>query len=314
MEDLKTLVIGGAGFLGSHLVAALSKAGDEVCVQDIIPAEAASKLRDVSKRITYVWKSTLDMNADDIEGYNRIVHLAAQGDAPLATSSPRWTYALNLDSTMAVLQTLKQSVGNGTSRVKMLYMSSDAVYGRVPPERLPAREEEPMRPVNTYGASKAAAELLINAYVSQWNLPVIILRSTTMFGEGSRLSQAVPIFIRQALRGEPITVEGDGSQTRDINYVGNATDAIVAALNSPLDNGTWNIGSGTEISIKELAKLIIDLTNSKSEIIFKPWRLGERGLRLFLSIDKARRDLHYSPTCTLEAGLRRTIDWIKRYG
>jgi UDP-glucose 4-epimerase len=312
---MKTLVIGGAGFLGSHLIPFLLEAGHEVAVQDIVPAETATKLKEVMKDISYGWKSALDITADDLEGYDYVVLLAAQGDAPLAISSPKWTYSLNLDATMAVLEAARHSVNRRRgSSFKLLYMSSDSVYGRVNPERLPATENEPMHPANTYGASKAAAELLIDAYVSQWNVPITVLRSTTMFGEGSRPSQAVPIFIRQALRDQPITIEGDGSQTRDINYVKNVAKAILSALSSSMSKGTWNIGSGRETSIKELAELIIKITGSKSEIVSKPWRPGERGLRLFLSIEKARKEIHYMPAYSQEEGLKRTVEWTNRFG
>jgi len=125
------------------------------------------------KDISYKWKSVLDITADDLDAYDCVVLLAAQGDAPLAISSPKWTYSLNLDATMAVLEAARHSLNGGRdSPVRLLYMSSDSVYGRVNPGRLPATEDEPMHPANTYGASKAAAELLIDAYVSQWNIPV----------------------------------------------------------------------------------------------------------------------------------------------
>jgi nucleoside-diphosphate-sugar epimerase len=133
-----------------------------------------------------------------------------------------------------------------------------------------------------------------------------------MYGEGSRLAQAIPIFIRQATRNEPITLEGDGSQTRDINYVKNTANAILRALESPMTYGTWNIGSGKETSVRELAELIVKLTDSRSEITNKPWRPGERGLRLFLSIEKARKELSYVPQYSQEEGLGRTIEWIKQ--
>jgi len=312
---LKTIVIGGAGFLGSHLVPLLLQAGDQVTVQDVISVEAAMKLKHVTKDVKYVWKSALDITKEDLGPYDRIVHLAAQGDAPLAASSPKWTFALNLDATLAVLEAARQRMAaDDDSSFKIVFMSSDSVYGHIPAEKLPVTEDGPLHPSNTYGASKAAAEMAIYAYNAQWNLPVIVLRGTTMFGEGSRMAQVIPIFIRQAIRNEPITLEGDGSQTRDVNYVKNTANAILNALDSGFTHGTWNIGSGKEISVRELAGLIVKLAGSESEITNKPWRPGERGLRLFLSIEKAKKELSYSPMYSQEEALGRTIDWIKRLG
>lgn len=309
---MKTLVIGGAGFLGSHLLPVLLDAAQEVTVQDVIPSEAATKLKPVIKDIRYLWKSVLDITSDDIRGYDHIISLAAQGDVPLAISSPKWTYTLNLDSTLALLESVRQyAAQNRGAPLKVVYMSSDNVYGQVPPERLPVVEDEPMRPANAYGASKAAAELFINAYIRQWNLPIVILRGTSMYGEGARLKQVIPIFIQQALKNEAITIEGDGSQTRDFNYVKNTATAILMAIQAEVTHGTWNIGSGKEASIKELAQLIVKLTGSKSEIVHEPWRHGEEGLRLFLSIERAKRDLGYSPAYSQEEGLERTIQWFR---
>jgi nucleoside-diphosphate-sugar epimerase len=143
---------------------------------------------------------------------------------------------------------------------------------------------------------------------------VMVLRSSSMYGEGSRLRQVIPIFIRQALKGEPITVEGDGSQSRDLNYVKNTATGILNAISAPARSGTWNLGSGKETTIRQLAELIIRITASSSKVVEKPWRPGEQGLRLPLSIEKAKRDLAYSPAYSREEALTRTVEWIRRLG
>lgn len=304
----KTLVTGAAGFLGSHLVPRLLSLGHDVTAMEVIPKDSAAKLSGVSDRIKYMWKSVVDATSEDFTGYDYLVHLAAQADVPLSISSPRWTFFQNLDSDIALLEAARK-VSNLS---KILYMSTENVYGDIPPDRLPARESEPFHPSNVYSASKAAGELLINAYARQWNLPVVVLRSTTLFGENSRMKQAIPIFIRQALKSEPVTVEGDGAQTRDFNYVGNMVEGIVTALNSDYRQGVWNIGSGREVSINELAKMIIKLTNSESKVVNTQWRPGEKGLRLSVSIEKAEKELGYKPKWSLEEGLKRTIAWLSR--
>ena len=300
-------MIGGAGFLGSHLVSELLKKNYRCVVQDFIAPDSASKLQPFMSQIDYKWKSSLDMNSDDVREAEYVVYLAAQADVPLAISSPKMTYDQNVGGIIAFLEALR---GAGT-RAKTVYISTDNVYGLVPPEHLPITEEEPMNPMNAYAASKAGAELLIRSYVAQFDLPVMILRNSTMYGENSRLKQVIPIFIRQALTNKPITVEGDGSNSRDFNYVGNAVSGIIGAMESSTNHGTWNIASGKETMLRGLAELIVHLTNSSSNIEQKSWRPGEKGIRLSVSIEKAEKELHYTPRYSLEEGLLRTIVWLK---
>jgi len=183
----------------------------------------------------------------------------------------------------------------------------------VPKEFQPIREDAPLNPTNAYAVSKMCAEAVVRAYAAQYDLPVTILRSTTLYGPASRTKQVVPIFIRQALAGKDITVEGDGSQTRDFNYVGNMVHAIGLALERDTP-GTFNIGSGREVSVKTLAELVIDAVraagySTTSEVKFGPWRPGEKGVQLSISIEKARNQLGYVPALSLEEGLDETVRW-----
>jgi len=144
-----------------------------------------------------------------------------------------------------------------------------------------------------------------------------------LFGEAMRTGQVVSIFTKQALAGEPITIEGNGSQTRDFNYIANMVQAILKVtqiLDEIRQNwkgfgsfNVWNIGSGEEVSLKDFVNLVLKVTGSKSEIAYKPWRPGEEG-RLCVSIEKAKYELGYEPKVTVEEGLRRMVDWMKRGG
>jgi nucleoside-diphosphate-sugar epimerase len=154
-------------------------------------------------------------------------------------------------------------------------------------------------------------ELLVTTYVQEWNLPFLVFRCAGMYGEFGRPKQVVPSFISQAISDNDITIEGDGSQTRDFNYIKNTVFGIIQALKSDQTHGIWNISNGKETSIRELAETIIKLTDSKSKIVETPWRPGEKGVRLYLSIEKAKKELGYEPKYSLEQGLNRTIDWIK---
>ena len=166
-------------------------------------------------------------------------------------------------------------------------MSSKNVYGKA--EKLPIDEEQPLKPTDPYGASKAAADLICQSYSTAFELPITVIRSSGLFGPKSRLQQVIPIFIKQALSNSQITIEGDGSQSTDFNYVQNLVDAIISISESNI-YGVYNVAYGKEYSIKEIADMILKKTNSKSSIKSLPWRSGEKGMKLSLSIDKARND------------------------
>ncbi len=295
---------------------ALLNEGHSVVLMEAIAPEAASKLKEVGVlgRVGYRWKSLLDIVPADIAGFAWVINLAALTDVPLAISSPKWTWHQNTDGVLALLEAIR--TGRAAEGPGLIYISSESVYGKVPPaweDRMPITEEFPLNPVNVYGASKAAAEILVRTYTQQFNMNAMVLRSTSMFGERGRLKQVIPIFIRQALAGEDITIEGDGSQTRDFSYVGNQVNGILLAMKHGRA-GLWNIGCGSEFSIRRIAETIIAATGSNSKIVQVPWRAGEKGVKLPMSIDKARRELGYKPWYSLEAGLKVTSDWFKAQG
>ena len=298
---------GAAGFLGGHIIPALIKLGHSIVAQDVVVPELAFRLESCLKDIEYRWESTIDTTEASVKGNDFILHFASQGDVPLANSSPRYTFLSNVEAMMSLLISARHS------KVPMILMSTENVYGSLPTRSLPARENEQTNPTNSYSASKVAMEALCHAYSRQYGIPIGIIRSSTLFGEKSRPRQVVPIFIRRALAGVPITIEGNGAQTRDFNYVANTVDAIIQAMdkveNEPAYQ-VWNIGSGKETSVRELVGLIVRGCKSSSKILNSSPRLGEEG-RLYMSIEKARRALGYEPKISLEDGLARTISSIR---
>jgi nucleoside-diphosphate-sugar epimerase len=304
----RVLVIGGAGFLGGHVINKIRLSGWKTRAMDVAPPEAAWRINDAiaAKDCEYVWKSAADILPEDFDDVSNVCYLGAIADVPLAIKSPIYTFQQNIFGPvhyMDVVSKLKNPP-------RTIYMSSESVYGRIPAEKQPIIEETVLNPTNAYAASKASAEIIVRSFAEQFNLPVVILRSTTMYGPASRSKQVVPIFIRQALRGDNITVEGDGSQSRDFNYVMNMVHAIDLILNSKVKSGTFNIGSGVEITIKELAEHIIRISGSPSKVVNGPWRPGEQGIKLNVSIKKAE-SLGYKPIYSVEHGLSETIIWIR---
>jgi nucleoside-diphosphate-sugar epimerase len=298
------LIVGGAGFVGSHVIERFLNEGNKITVADLIPLEAARNLSPYVSKIKYLWKSADDLQLADLN-VDSVIFLASQADVPLALSSPRYTFHTNLLGLVNVLELLRSR-----PETKLIYMSTKNVYGIVPPEKIPITEDEALKPSDPYGASKAAADLACQSYANAYGMPVVVLRSSGVFGPRSRLKQVVPIFIRQALSNNSITIEGDGSQITDLNYVGNLVDAISLATGNNV-KGVFNIAYGKDVSILQLAKEILAVTKSRSEITFTPWRPGEKGLRLELSIEKAKRDLGYSPRTSLREGLEKTVEWLK---
>lgn len=307
----KVLVIGGAGFLGGHLINDICQDGWNTVAMDVAPPEGAWRIQEQinNKHATYVWKSAADLLPEDFDDVTNVAYLGAIADVPLAIKSPIYTFQQNIFGPvhyMDIVSKLK-------TPPRTIYMSSESVYGRIPLDKQPIVEDTVLNPTNAYAASKASAEIIVKSFAEQFNLPVVILRSTTMYGPASRSKQVVPIFIRQALAGKDITVEGDGSQSRDFNYVKNMVSAIRLILQGGAQSGTFNIGSGLELSIKELAEHIIRIAGSSSKIVNGPWRPGEKGIKLNVSIDKAEKELGYTPTYSVEQGLTETIEWIRQH-
>jgi len=301
---MKWLVIGGAGFLGSHLVKSLVGQSEDVVVSDIVPSDSATRLSQLGSNITYRWQSVHDLLAEDLGGVDRIVFCAAQADVPLALSSPRYTFQQNIMSVLHLLELLRHS--NRVAR--LVYLSTEDVYGTVSVDRQPVDEEEPLKPVNPYGVSKATADMLCASYAKTYGVPVVIIRSSAIFGPESRTTQVIPVFTKRALYNQDLTIEGDGSQTRDFNYVSNAIDAVLRAADKGRAGEAYNVGSGEETSIAHLAKSIIELTGSTSKIVSRPRREGDRGLRFVMSIAKAKNELGYGPRVRFLEGLKTTVE------
>ncbi|MFC1964610.1 NAD-dependent epimerase/dehydratase family protein, partial [Chloroflexota bacterium] len=180
---------------------------------------------------------------------------------------------------------------------KFIYSSSMSVYSE-PPRHLPVDECHPVQPSTIYGVAKLAGELYCNVYCKA--MDIVVLRYSGAYGKGERESNAVHTFISQALENKPITIHGDGSQTSDFIYIDDAVQGTLLALENDKP-GIYNIGSGEELSVHELAERIINLTNSKSKIILTNYD-SERPFRFVLDITKAREAFDYSPR-SLDEGL-----------
>jgi UDP-glucose 4-epimerase len=294
---MRVLVTGGAGFIGGALVRHLAHRGDEVVVLDDLSASSASALpkgcelvrQDVSLPAT---AAAVERLAPDV-----VVHAAAQVSVVRSQADPDRDRAVNLVGTQHVVAGARAA---GVRRFVFL-SSGGAVYG----EADGARETDLPRPASYYAIHKLAAE----HYVAVSGVPFAIARLANVYGPGQRSDLeggVVAIFAEALAAARPVTIYGDGEQRRDFVHVADVVSAIVAMLDAEVVGGTWNVGSGTSISVNELLRSLESAAGRTVEHLHAPERSGElRNSRL--NIERIRADLGWEPRLSLADGLRTVI-------
>ncbi len=282
---MRALVTGGAGFIGGHLVQALSARGDDVVVLDNL---RRGDLRDPADA------RNVEMSTGDIRDYATVLaasrgaevvyHLAAQSNVMGAVDDPDYSFTTNVAGTYNVL---KAATAAGVRRV--VFTSSREVYGE--PERLPVSESALLDPKNAYGASKVAGEAYCRAWSSVNDLEVQVLRFANIYGPRDR-QRVIPLWLDLASRGEEIIVFG-GEQVLDFLSVGHAVEALLAAVDCK-PTGPVNVGSGKGTSILALAERIRQLSGSRSSVRIVPAR-GPEVVRFIADVRRMDSELHLAP-------------------
>ena len=301
---MRSLVTGGAGFIGSHLVAALLDLGHEVCVLDNFSTGRLQNLDHLKD------KPRLTVNEVDIgsganlssffDGIDRTYHLAALADIVPSIESPHTYHRANVEGTFQVLQAAK---GAGVKR--FVYIASSSCYGL--PDVSPTPEDADIRPMYPYALTKYIGETYAMHWAQLYGLPTVSLRLFNVYGPRSRTSgtygAVFGVFLAQKLAGEPFTVVGNGTQTRDFTFVSDIVDAILAAADSDLVGEIMNVGSGGTYSINRLVKLL------GGDINYIPKRPGEPDCT-FADTTKIHRLLNWEPKISFEDGVNKMIDNI----
>ena len=299
---MRTGVTGGAGFIGSHVVDALVAAGHEVTVIDL----KAPHRPDVA----HAEASILDAEAlrEATAGLDAVMHLAAVADVNDVVADPIGAIDLNITGTMRVLEAARRN------ELKRVVLASTVwVYSSVAPSEDDYVDEgdafamDAVRHV--YTTSKLAAEMLCHDYWNMHQLPFTVLRYGIPYGPRMRLSLVVPVFVRKALAGEPITVAGDGKQHRKFVYVEDLAQAHVLALDERARNQTYNLDGREKITILRIAETVLRLVGSEQPIQFMPARSGDYSGK-DVSSEKAARELGWVPKIDFEEGMRRTVPWL----
>jgi UDP-glucose 4-epimerase len=303
---MRILVTGGAGFIGSHLADALLARGDEVAVVDDLSAGRAGRL---DERATLHKLSVLAAGQlTDLVGDLRpdlICHLAAQIDVRASVAGPAADAQANVVGTINVLEAARL-VG-----ARVLFCSTGgALYGRDAP--IPSLEDVLPLPESPYGVAKHCAEQYVGLYNRLHGTAHAALRFSNVYGprqDPTGEAAVVPIFCARALAGANLTVYGDGTQTRDYVYVGDAVAAFLAAADRGRP-GTWNIGTCSEVTVLELAQVVGTIAGRVLEPEFAPPRPGELQ-RSALAIERAERDLGWRPAVPLATGVRAVYRWLE---
>ena len=291
-------ITGGSGFIGSNLVRLLHKKHD-ITIFDV------NKIQ--FNDITFVQGDITDRKAADIAIKNAdiVIHLAATLGVINTEENPIKTLDTNIFGTKNVLDACKNNHVK-----KIIFSSSSEIYGE--PETIPINETDKVMPITNYGISKLAAEEYIKAYSKNFGITYTILRLFNIYGEKQRNEWVMSEFVSQATKNQEIVIHGDGSQIRAFCHVNDAVKGFEMALEKG-NNDTFNIGNDTEpVSIKELAKRIITLSNSKSTMKLLPFEKSNRDRNEIINrapnIEKVKKELGYKPEVSLNEGIKKIID------
>lgn len=313
------LITGGAGFLGSYLCEQLLAAGHGVVAFDMSNGDKIEHLVGQPK-FRFTQDSILNFPAleREIERADLVVHMAAIADPKRYVMEPLVTLEIDLQGTLNVLRVAARR------KTKVAFASTSEIYGRNP--NVPWKEDADRVLGSTdvnrwcYGTAKAAGEHYCHAYRQQEGMPFVIFRFFNVYGprlDDLGSGRALPIFLKQAFHGEPLTIHGDGSQTRTFVYVEDAVDCVVRGMFSDRGEGqAFNVGSAEEISIKDLATRVLALGKFTSTLQRVPHRevFGpsyEDIPRRVPDVSKAERMLGWQATTPLDEGLRNTIAYYR---
>ncbi len=304
---MRALVTGGAGFIGSHLAAQLLADGHDVRLLDNFATGRRSNIEAIGGEVELV--------EGDIQSYERahkavrgceiVFHQAALPSVPRSIQDPLTSNATNVVGTLNILLAARDE---GVRRV--ICASSSSVYGANP--TLPKHEDLPALPISPYATAKLASEGYCRSFGIGYDLDTVALRYFNVFGARqdptSQYAAVIPNFITALLQGAPVTIFGDGEQSRDFTHVDNVVDANLLAIDAAGISGkAFNIAYGHKVTLNELVAELQELIGSNAEVRYEPARPGDVKHSL-ADLTRAREDLGYEPVIDLREGLSRTVE------
>ena len=303
----KILVTGGAGFIGSHVVDLFVSHGYEVVIMDDLSTGRASNLNPAAKFYQMDIRDPKIREVFEVERPDFISHHAAQMDVRRSVAQPLFDADVNILGSINLIECAKEF-----SVKHFVYISTGgAVYGE--PETLPCDEMHPINPICQYGASKHTVEHYLYMYNVNYGLQYTVLRYPNVFGprqDPHGEAGVVAIFTGKMLDNEPVTINGDGEQTRDFVFVRDCARANFLAVTVDHAPGIYNIGWGHPTSINEIFTNLAKITSYTHPVSYGPAKVGETR-HIYLDASKANRDLGWSATLSLEEGLRETVEYFR---
>ena len=311
---MRYLVTGGAGFIGSNIVDELVRRGHEVIVLDDLSTGAERNLAGVRAKFEFRAGSIVDLAAvqSACRGVDYVLHLAARTSVPKSVVDPIETNRVNIDGTLNVLVAARDAKVR-----RVVYAASSSAYGEPPTQ--PKSETMPAEPISPYGVTKYVGELYAQVFGRVYGLENASVRYFNVFGPRqdptSQYSGVLSRFMLAAIREEPLTIYGDGEQSRDFTYVENVVDETLRACNASGASGkVFNGGTGARITLNQVVKLLEKIVGKKLQVKYDPPRAGDiRDSQADIAL--AKKVLGYAPRVMFEEGLTRTWEWYKRaYG
>lgn len=306
----RIVVTGGAGFVGSNVVRKLIGEKAHVVILDDFYTGDNNNLPAGESSLEIVEGSVTDFDLvrNVLKGARLVFHLAAR-NIIVSTRNPREDYEVNIGGTLNVLLAARE-----LNIARVVYSSSTSVYGN--PRYLPINEDDATNMLSPYAVSKFAGENYCKAFYESYGVSSSVVRYSNVYGTAQRPDNpycgVVSKFFESAMAGQSPRIHGDGEQTRDFTYIDDVVEAtLLAGLSPKADGQVYNVGTGREVTVNQLARMIIEITGASVEPAYTDRRDIDNIRRRVVNIEKIRRELRWIPTFTVEHGLRRTYQWLK---
>ncbi len=304
MTRKRVLVTGGAGFIGSALATEFC-ADHDVVVLDSLASGDREKIPDGAAFIEGDIRDDATV-AEAISDADLVFHEAAMVSVDSSVSRPTESQSVNVDGTLTILNAAREE------DARVVLASSAAIYGH--PESLPIEESHPTKPTSPYGLNKLACDHYARLYQELYGVETVALRYFNAYGPGQTggdYAGVISVFIEQALAGEDITVHGDGEQTRDFVFIDDIVRANEAAARTEHTGEAYNVGTGASVTIRELAEMIQESTDTDADIVHTEPREGDID-HSRAAVSNATETLDFEASVSLREGIERTVEWFER--